>query len=221
MATVQAVQDCLTKLWNHYGSGSATKEQIAWKLAIYVERLQAVDYRDLKAACDATLDEDDRFPTVSRLKKLAKEFAEKRAAAEALEAKQIQDLGQLSAHMRNEAVLLLGGFARDVPDLCGGDPNQLRNFWAEAANVWSRVRPSGGLRQIDEERRRAAVGGAMEAWARRHLGAPPMAAAYATPRMLEAYHALTGEEPILDHGSPPPPVTQIYRTTLRGTGGRT
>ena len=181
-----------------------TAEGLARRNALYIERLKDADFRDVKAAFDEALDSDDKFPSIARLKKLAEKHRERREALEALQRKQVEDHGQLSAHMRNEAVLLIEGLTLHVPDDLPNLQDQ-RNFWAEAANLWARVRPSGGLEILHKERRYSHVAHAMQAWARKRLDIERLHHAYMTPSTLEVYHALTGEEPELSYTATPPP----------------
>lgn len=231
MTTPQAILDLLTKLSIVLRDDRLDKTAIAHRNAGYIERLQDLDYRDLKAACDRSADTLDRFPTIAQLKKLAEESRSIRESLEAADRRRIADHVALSAEMRNEAILLLGSFSGEVRRLLTtGDPKAadaqatidraVQNFWAEAANVWARVRPSGGLPEVDKARHRSRYGFALEAWARAYLGAPRLARGFATEGVLQVYRAMTGEEPELADGSPEPGIPGGVARHLRVVGGR-
>jgi len=231
MTSPQAVADCLRKLFTNFGTEGLDRNQIAAKTALYTERLQGLDYRDLKAATDRAIDTLDRFPKISQLLKLAEDSRTLREAHEAANQRRVSDHAALSADMRSEAILLLGSFAYEVRGfLRTGDPRAgdaeaqtdraVQNFWAEAANVWSRVRPAGGLKEVDQARQRGRYGFALEAWARAYLGAPRLARAFATEGVLTVYRTMTGAEPELADGGVEPSIPDGVTRHLRVVGGR-
>lgn len=230
MTTPQAILDLLTKLSVVLRDDRLDKTAIAHRNAGYIERLQDLDYRDIKAATDQAANTLERFPTIAQLRKLADASRELREAHEAADRRRISDHTALSSEMRNEAILLVGTFSHRVrtlltPPECRSDDAQrqvdvaVQNFWAEAARTWDRVRPAGGLPEIDRDRRRNRYGSALEAWARSRLGAEPLARVFATEPVLEIYRAMTGEDPELSDAMPAPGIPGGVARHLRVVDG--
>lgn len=230
MTTPQAVLDCLTKLGAVLIDHRLSEAQIISRNAGYIEKLQALDYRDLKAACDRAATSLEHFPTIAKLMDFAKANAELRDAQEAAERRRMADQSVLSAEIRNEAILLVGAFSHQVrtlltPPECRSDDAQrqvdrdVQNFWAEAARLWARVRPAGGLPEVDRNRQRNRYGFALEAWARSYLGAPPLARGFATEPMLQIYRSMTAEEPELGDDAAEPGIPGGVTRHLRIVDG--
>lgn len=230
MTTPQAILDLLTKLAVVLRDDRLDAKQVALRNAGYIERLQELDYRDIKAACDKAADTLDRFPTIAQLRKLADHNREVREALEATDRRRITDHAAQAAEIRNEAILLVGQFSAEVRGFLTPADNRsdeaqreveraVQNFWAEAARLWERVRPAGGLPEIDRDRRRNRYGFALEAWARSRLGAEPLARVFATEPVLEIYRAMTGEDPELSDAMPAPGIPGGVARHLRVVDG--
>lgn len=108
------------------------------------------------------------------------------------------------AHHRNEAVLLLGSYNARAKDIVRGmEPGAYKQLIAEAARLWGKVRPAGGLEELERIRgSRNVYGYALEAWARQHLGDDPLHVAYATDAVRTAFQQLTGDD-LLTMGTMP------------------
>ena len=231
MPTPQAILDLLTKLAVVLRDDRLDKTAIAHRNAGYIERLQDLDYRDIKAATEQAADTLERFPSIAQLRKLAQANRELRDALEAADRRRLSDHTALSAEMRNEAILLVGSFGTEVrtrltaPE-CRSDDAQrevdvaVQNFWAEAARLWAAVRPAGGLLEVDKARQRARYGFALEAWARAYLGAPLLSRAYACRHVLQIYLAMTGHEPELSDDAAAAGIPGGVAKHLRVVGGR-
>lgn len=105
------------------------------------------------------------------------------------------------AQARNEAILLLGTFGPIARGILGMDTPEWSSFVADAARMWSRIRPEQGLDQVDRARGgRGAAGFALEAWGRERLEMPPLHPDYLTSRVRGAFASMTGY-PLPDQGS--------------------
>ena len=119
-----------------------------------------------------------------------------------------QDQSRLPADgviLRNEAITLLGMFYYDAQNTLQPDGPAWSEFIAEAGRMWARVRPNGGLAEVDREHRRIRYGFALEAWARWYLRVKPLNAAYITPATREIYTQMTGREIETEHKPAPEP----------------
>lgn len=145
----------------------------------------------LSAACKQIVRDSDRFPKPKEIRDAVREIAERQAAKRALaNPRSDEDLG---ATMRNEAILLLGSLHYEIAARLKSPGQEYKNFLAEAANAWGRVRPEGGLAETDAKPRgRRVYGFAMEAWARNHLAMPPLHPAYVCSKVAEVYSTITG-----------------------------
>lgn len=177
-----------------FGVGQkTTQEHLSWQNALYIEALQDIEPRVLEAACKQLIREGERFPKPKEIRDASRELADRRDAARTL-ANPTPD-ADLGSVMRNEAILLLGMFRQQASDLLGDPSEAWKNFLAEAANAWGRLRPEGGLAEADATKGgRAACGFALEAWARYRLAQLPLHPAYVTERVRANYRAMTGRE---------------------------
>lgn len=180
-----------------------TQEQISWQNGLYIEALQDINPRHLTASCKQLIREAERFPRPKEIRDAARAIAAEeteRAALESSIGKQQADQG---ADARNEAIQLLGMFHPEAAGHLGPASKAHVEFVAEAARIWQRVRPSGGLREVDAIRGgRGAYGFALEAWARKYLGFPALHPAYVTDRVRSVYTTMTGEQPETLVGEP-------------------
>lgn len=166
---------------------------MSWQNGLYIEALSDIEPRVLEAACKQIIRDGDRFPKPREIRDAAKELLERRDAARALSGPLAPpDIGSV---MRNEALMLLGMFRAEASTILGDPSPEFSNFLAEAANAWSRVRPDGGLPEVDAQKGgRCIYGFAMEAWARRRLGALPLHPAFVLPRTAEVYRQMAGSQ---------------------------
>lgn len=164
---------------------------MTWQTGLYVQALQDLPSATLSAACKRIIQDSDRFPTPSVIRKVAREIAETAVAARTLANPEPVDLGEMA---RNEAILLLGMFAPVANAITGSPSQRYAEFVAEAGRLWGKARPPGGLAEIDKQRLRGVYGFALEAWARVYLGAEPLNVAYASPKVRDAHRLMTGRE---------------------------
>lgn len=92
------------------------------------------------------------------------------------------------AEARNEAIMLLGNFAAVANHLTEAPSRRHAEFIAEAARLWQRVRPQGGLPAVDRKRDRGIFGFALEAWARSYLDAERLNEGYARSEQVRDMH---------------------------------
>jgi hypothetical protein len=199
------IRHCLTGMRNVFGfSPGMTAEQMTWQTAKYIDLLQDIDPDVLRRACREIETDDDKFPLPARVRKIAKEVAERDDQRRKLTAPAAA--GDLGAVMRNEAIRLLGRFHAECADLLLAPSREHKEFLAEAARMWGKVRPDGGLDEVDANRQRATYGHALEAWARWYLRVDLLNAAFATDAVRECYRQMTGQTIPVDHGAAGVPV---------------
>jgi hypothetical protein len=132
-----------------------------------------------------------RFPSLAQLLEFVQTVADEEREQQLLQ--QLAERNR-SAELRNEAIQLLGEFERAAARQLAPS-TAYRNFIAEAARMWGKVRPQGGLAEVDAIRgARAAYSFALIAWARSHLGLEPIPAAYITPQAREIHFTMTGRQ---------------------------
>jgi hypothetical protein len=159
---------------------------------LYIEALSDLSPEILSQTCKEIIRENDRFPTPNKIRAAAKEIGERISAARTLANPSQQ--GDLGATLRNEAILLLGCFHYELAWHLESPSENYKIFLQAAATTWNRVRPSGGLDEVDAVRRgRANFGFALEAWARKKLGYPPLHRNYVTDKIAEVYSHMTGQ----------------------------
>jgi hypothetical protein len=174
-------------------------EQIRWQNGLYIEALQDIDPLVLSDACKRLIKDGEKWPKPADIRKMAMEIEEHRSLERSLSTPTTN--ADIGATMRNEAILLLGMFRPDAQDACLDD-NAWKQFLAEAARVWGKVRPQNGLRETDAIRSgRAVYGFALEAWARWYLRMEPVHQAYVMDRTRQVYREMTGRE-IETHNRP-------------------
>jgi hypothetical protein len=146
----------------------------------------------LSAACKQIIRDGEKFPKPREIRDVARDLAERIAAKRALANPLAPD--DFGATTRNEAILLLGSLHYEVAARLKAPSEEYKNFLAEAANAWCRVRPEGGLAETDAKHSgRRIYGFAMEAWARKHLGLPPLHPAYVCANVAEVYSQISGQ----------------------------
>lgn len=146
----------------------------------------------LDAACKQIIRNGEKFPRPKEIRDAARELVERQAAKRAL-ANPLggEDIGTVT---RNEAILLMGSFHYEVASRLKSPSEEYKNFLAEAANAWGRVRPEAGLAEIDAQPSgRRIYGFAMEAWARRQLGEKPLHPAYVCSGVAQVYSLIAGQ----------------------------
>lgn len=188
------ITSCLTDLRRVFGIGQkTTPEHLSWQNGLYIEALQDLEPRLIEAACKYLIREGDRFPKPKDIREAAKELSERRSARVAL-ANPLPE-ADMAALMRNEVILLLGMYRVRASDLTGDPSWEFKNFIAAAANAWAKIRPVGGLEEVDKARNgRRSYGFAMEAWARAYLRDVPVHPAYVTADCRTLYRHMTGHE---------------------------
>lgn len=192
------VTACLTKLLlvckPHWNGEDATK----LALAAYIDELQSYDPQVVRYACEQWPRSGKRmFPWLSEIIDFIRNNS--RDAAPALANPETD-----GARDRSEAILLLGSYNFRAKDVVRGmKPGTYRQLIAEAARLWSKVRPAGGLEELERVRgSRGVYGFALEAWARRHLDDDPLHVAYASASVRQVYQQLTGDD-LLTMGTMP------------------
>lgn len=164
------------------------REDVDAGLAAYVEVLVAYDPQAVRYACERWVETKRAWPAVSDLVAMIRSSS--RATAEASDEPRHVD----GATYRNEAIQLLGTYHFRAKDLVT-EADDYRNFLAEAGRLWRRLRPAGGLDEVDRTRgSRRTFGFALEAWARRYLDDDPVHVAYATDGVRQAFQQLTGDD---------------------------
>ena len=157
-------------------------------LAAYVDDLCAIDPKIVQFACERWGRTKPKFPYLSELLALCEQLQTPQVEARPPPTDE-------GAVCRNEAILLLAGYHAHVAGLLAHNRQVYRQFVAEAGRLWGRVRPPGGLAEVQKHRgQRAVYGAALEAWARSYLGEPPIDTNYVIEGVREAHRAMTGSD---------------------------
>ena len=164
---------------------------------VYARSLAAFALQVVNSACEELStskpgDSRGYWPDLPSLMALCREH-EKLAGV--LTSRKFLPSAEVGATVRNEALLLLGMFRAEAATILGAPSPEWNSFVAEAARVWGKVRPEGGLQETDAIRSgRAIYGFALEAWARWYLRLTPLHPAYVREATREAYREMTGQE---------------------------
>ena len=189
----ETVLKCLTDLRQVFATGQKmSTENLSRQNGLYIEALADLPQSALISACKQLIREGDRFPTPGKIRSAALELTERVDAAHTL-ADPVKG-EDLQATIRNEVILLLGGFHYEAAGHLQSPSENYKAFIQSVADMWSHFRPDGGLRTVEETRHgRANCGFALEAWARKRLGYPPLHRAYVTDKIAEVYSVMTGQ----------------------------
>lgn len=185
------------------------EDEIDAGIASYVEILVQFEPQAVAYVCDQWKTHKRRWPFISDLVGLIQSTTKQEQ-----EDRPVPIDGGI---FRNEAICLLGRYYVQAKDLLIDDAEQ-RSFIAEAARLWGKVRPAGGLDEVDKTRgARAVYGTALEAWARYRIGDEEIHVAYITPAIVEVHGRMTDSD-LLTRGELPDmtdkPRAALYRPPL-------
>lgn len=196
LSSPEHVTKCLLDIAKVLKRKGKTEDELREEIANYVEILIAYPPQAVAYACDRWRTHKGRWPLVSDLVTLIEDVTKQQKAREPVPVS--------GSQVRNEAISLLGTYYPTAKTLLPDD-GDLRNFVAEAARIWGKVRPPAGLEEIDKTRgARCLYGYALEAWARDRIGDEPIHVAFACAAMAEVYGRMTGSD-LLTRGELPDP----------------
>lgn len=218
-----ALVECLRRLRVQFLNRPRPAEEIAVENKNFADALAGTDDESLRLATTMWLRDETRFPRPASLLRVALKLQAEAASSAQRRKEQARDEG--SDH-RNEAIQLLGPYEPTVRRHYGDDTKAYNDTIAEAARLWAKVRPDGGLKELDEQRGRGPVGFALEAWARDRLGLPLLDPAYATARGRSVFMTMLGREmPVSSTSEPLAGSSGLARPmasalqTIRGSSG--
>jgi hypothetical protein len=176
------------------------REEVEDGVRAYVEILVAYEPQAIRFACERWVQTRKVWPAVSDLVSLIQ------ASSRAPQADE-DPRTTLGSEMRNEAIQLLGVWHFATKSRFA-DEASYRGYVAEAARLWGKVRPAGGLEEVTKMRARSAYGFALEAAMRHHLGDEPVHISYASQGMREVYQRMTDADLLTRGELTVPPLSQ-------------
>jgi hypothetical protein len=197
LSSKEHVIACLTRLQAVTEIYWRGEEAAKLALAVFIDELVKHDPRVVRFACEQWGRKNRKFPYLAQLLEYIQHNAEE-PAVPALTGPEAA--GSIA---RTEVILLLGAFVTtEAKTRIGDHTRAYREFIAEAARLWSKVRPEGGLGDLAQTNlMRRVVGFALEAWARGYLGLSALHVDYATDGVRRMHREMTGDD-LLTRGVP-------------------